>query len=45
VAKKGKAQKDGIVIDPWRNSGELYFSHIKDDVAYHWVHRPLREYF
>jgi len=45
VAKKGRVQKDGIVIDPWRNSGELYFSHIQDDVAYHWVHRPLRECF
>lgn len=42
VTKKGEAQEEGIVIDPWRNSGELYFSTIKEDTAYHWIHRPQR---
>jgi len=34
--------KKGIVIDPWRNAGRLYFSKVKDDISYHWVHRPRR---
>ena len=42
VTKKGEASQEGIVIDPWRNSGELYFSTIKEDTAYHWIHRPQR---
>ena len=42
VTKKGEAQEEGIVIDPWRNSGELYFSTIKEDTVYHWIHRPQR---
>ena len=42
VTKKGEAQKEGIVIDPWRNSGELYFSTIKEDTTYRWIHRPER---
>jgi hypothetical protein len=41
VAKGGKI-KEGIIIDPWRNSGELYFSKVEDDPDYVWIHRPAR---
>jgi hypothetical protein len=41
VAKGGKVV-EGIIIDPWRDSGELYFSKIKDDPNYVWKHRPTR---
>lgn len=41
VAKGGKVE-EGIIIDPWRDSGELYFSKVKDDVEYMWKHRPTR---
>jgi len=41
VAKGGKIQ-EGIIIDPWRNSGELYFSKVGDDPKYQWQHRPIR---
>lgn len=41
TAKGGKVQ-DGIVIDPWRNSGKLYFSKVNEDREYHWVHRHDR---
>jgi len=41
VAKGGKIQ-EGIIIDPWRNSGELYFSKVGDDPKYIWQHRPIR---
>jgi len=41
VAKGGEIQQ-GIIIDPWRDSGKLYFSTVKSDVAYRWKHRPAR---
>ena len=42
VGIKSKKIEEGIVIDPWRHSGILYFSTLKDDTKYHWVHRPSR---
>ena len=41
VAKDGIIE-EGVIIDPWRNSGELYFSKVKDDPEYRWTHRPKR---
>ena len=41
VVNEGKIQ-EGIIIDPWRDSGELYFSKVEDDPAYIWEHRPKR---
>ncbi|UPT77266.1 hypothetical protein MN086_09420 [Sulfurovum sp. XGS-02] len=41
VAKGGKI-KEGIIIDPWRESGKLYFSKVEDDPDYVWIHRPVR---
>ncbi len=37
VAAKGKGVPDGIVLDPWRDSGTLFWSHVKDDKKYPWV--------
>ena len=37
--------KNSIIIDPWRNSGELFFTHIKDDKDYEWKERFYRERF
>jgi len=34
--------EEGVIIDPWRNSGKLYFSKVKDDRGYKWVHRVDR---
>ena len=42
IVAKGIPIEDGIIIDPWRNSGELYFSKVKDDGSYRWIHRPSR---
>ena len=36
VAAKGKGVPDGIVLDPWRNSGTLFWSRVKDDKKYPW---------
>lgn len=41
VAKGGDVQ-EGVIIDPWRDSGELYFSTLKSDLKYKWKHRPER---
>jgi len=38
VNKQGHIE-DGIVIDPWRDSGRLYFSKVKSDKKYIWSHR------
>ena len=45
VAKDAKSIKCGIVIDPWRESGKLYFSKMEDDKKYKWKHRKEREPF
>ena len=37
VTAKGKGLRDGIILDPWRNSGVLFWSHVKDDKKYPWV--------
>ena len=37
VAAKGKGVPDGILLDPWRNSGNLFWSRVKDDHKYPWV--------
>jgi len=42
VTAKGGSVEEGIVIDPWRHSGRLYFSKVKDDKKYRWMHRPER---
>ena len=37
VTAKGKQVRDGIVLDPWRNSGDLYGNYVKKDKEYPWV--------
>lgn len=41
VAKDGKVE-DGVIIDPWRDSGNLYFSKVNEDTKYLWKHRENR---
>jgi len=42
VTAKDGLVEEGIVIDPWRNSGKLYFSKVKEDKKYLWKHREER---
>ena len=42
VVVKGGKVEEGVIIDPWRDSGELYFSKLKHDSEYRWIHRPKR---
>jgi len=37
VAAKGHGVKDGIILDPWRHSGNLYWTRATEDPKYHWV--------
>jgi hypothetical protein len=37
VSAKGKKVGEGIVLDPWRNSGNLYWNFVKRDTKYPWV--------
>ncbi len=42
IVPKDKPIKEGIIIDPWRDTHQLYFARVKDDKAYQWVHRGER---
>ena len=42
IIGKGGNIENGIIIDPWRNSGKLYFSKVKNDTKYRWSHRKDR---
>jgi hypothetical protein len=33
---------NGILIDAWRNSGEVYYARLKEDRSYRWIHRSER---
>ncbi len=39
VTCKACSFEDGIILDPWRNSGELFYSKVKDDDKYVWSQR------
>jgi len=39
VTCKGCKFSDGVLLDPWRNSGDLYFSKLKNDKKYKWKQR------
>jgi len=43
IAAKGQRFEEGIVLDPWRNSGVLHWSPVKDD-RYPWKERPRHEW-
>lgn len=43
IAAKGQRFEAGIVLDPWRNSGELHWTPVKSD-HYPWQERPRREW-
>lgn len=37
VVAKGAPFRTGVLIDPWRNSGTLYWAKLGDDPEYKWV--------
>ena len=45
VVAKGQSWEKGILLDPWRNSGNLYWNKVRNDPKYKWVlYKPLRKY-
>jgi len=42
IMEKNGSIKNGILIDPWRDSGKLYFSRVVEDKKYQWKHREKR---
>jgi len=42
VVAKGEKVMDGVIIDPWRKPGKLYFSKVSEDREYKWKHREKR---
>jgi len=43
ITAKDQAFEEGIVLDPWRNSGELYWALVKSD-RYPWQELPPSEW-
>lgn len=37
VVAKGQPWHTGILLDPWRNSGNLYWNKVQDDPKYKWI--------
>jgi len=45
VVAKGQSWQKGILLDPWRNSGNLYWNKVTDDPKYKWsLFTPRRKY-
>ena len=42
VVAKGAPFRTGILIDPWRKSGVLYWAKLGDDPEYKWVENVER---
>ena len=43
ITAKGQTFDEGLVLDPWRNSGNLYWSSVKTD-RYPWKELPTEEW-
>ncbi len=41
ISAKGASMNDGIILDPWRNSGALFWAPVREDTRYNW--RPRME--
>lgn len=41
ISRKGDTMYEGVVLDPWRYGGVLYWSPLIEDTRYDWVPRDL----
>ena len=41
ISAKGDSMYDGIILDPWRNSGALHWAPVREDTRFNW--RPRLE--
>ncbi|CAD0183615.1 hypothetical protein RUESEDTHA_00488 [Ruegeria sp. THAF57] len=41
ISRKGETMYDGVVLDPWRYGGTLFWSPLPEDTKYEWVPREI----
>lgn len=41
ISRKGETMYDGVVLDPWRYGGVLFWSPLAEDTKYEWVPRDI----
>jgi len=41
ISARGDTMEQGIVLDPWRNSGDLFWSRVPEDPRYTWERRAV----
>ncbi|SMO66420.1 hypothetical protein [Ruegeria faecimaris] len=41
ISRKGETMYDGVVLDPWRYGGVLYWTPLPQDTRYDWVPREV----
>lgn len=41
ISRKGDSLFEGLILDPWRTGGELFWTPVRDDTGYNW--RPRDE--
>ncbi|GAB4536271.1 MAG: hypothetical protein Tsb0024_06300 [Ruegeria sp.] len=41
ISRRGDSMYDGVVLDPWRYGGVLYWSPLREDTRYDWVPRDI----
>ncbi|WP_170758723.1 hypothetical protein [Ruegeria lacuscaerulensis] len=41
ISRKGETMYDGVVLDPWRYGGVLFWSPLVEDTKYKWVPRDV----
>ena len=41
ISRKGETMYDGVVLDPWRYGGVLFWSPLAEDARYDWVPREI----
>ncbi|CUH44316.1 hypothetical protein [Ruegeria atlantica] len=41
ISRKGETMFDGVVLDPWRYGGVLFWSPLVEDTKYEWVPRSV----
>ncbi|KIN64871.1 Lipoprotein [Sulfitobacter noctilucicola] len=39
IVAKGDVMENGVVIDPWRYAGKLFWAPVRDDTRYEWLRR------
>ncbi|EEX08026.1 putative lipoprotein [Ruegeria lacuscaerulensis ITI-1157] len=41
ISRRGDSMYDGVVLDPWRYGGVLFWSPLREDTRYDWVPRDV----